>query len=81
VIVAMAGGSPEHSLICANVSGELRSPYFRHPDGGWRIDFAIGLESRISLRSVPAELPSSEIRAGINFSPATDEESDVPPPT
>jgi Uma2 family endonuclease len=177
VIVAMAGGSPEHSLIIANVGGELRNrlkgsgcnvydsnlrlqlarqrrfsygdtvvvcgqpeivtvartakvcanprlivevlsetteaydrttkfdryreiesfqeyvlvsqttprveTYFRHPDGGWRIDFAIGLEAKISLRSVPAELPLSEIYAGITFPASTDAdvESDVPPPT
>jgi Uma2 family endonuclease len=177
VIVAMAGGSPEHSLIIMNVGGELRSrlkgcgcsvydsnlrlqlarqrrysyadaavicgeaeivtvagtgkvcvnprlvvevlsetteaydrttkfdryreiesfqeyvlvsqttprveTYFRHPDGGWRIDFAIGLDSKISLRSVPAELPLSEIYAGITFPAPTDAdaESDIPPPT
>jgi Uma2 family endonuclease len=55
--------------------------YFRQPDSGWRIDFAIGLEAKITLRSVPAELPLSEIYAGITFPPPTDVESDVPPPT
>jgi Uma2 family endonuclease len=56
--------------------------YSRHSDGGWRIDFAIGLESKISLRSIPAELPLSEIYAGITFLTATDEdESDISPPT
>jgi Uma2 family endonuclease len=55
--------------------------YFRHPDGGWRIDFAIGLESKIALRSVPAELPLEEIYAGITFPISTDDESDIPPPT
>jgi Uma2 family endonuclease len=45
--------------------------YFRQADGGWRIDFAIGLESEIALRSVPAKLPLSEIYAGVALPTAT----------
>ena len=41
--------------------------YYRQSDGGWRIDFAIGLDSEIQLRSVPAKLPLSEIYAGVTF--------------
>jgi Uma2 family endonuclease len=43
---------------------------YRHPDGVWRIDFALGLESSIVLPSLSISLPLAEIYAGIAFPPA-----------
>jgi Uma2 family endonuclease len=40
---------------------------YRHPDGHWALDFALGLESIILLRSLSISLPLSEIYAGITF--------------
>jgi Uma2 family endonuclease len=42
---------------------------YRHPDGHWGIDFAIGMESSILLRSLSISLPLVEIYAGIVFPP------------
>jgi Uma2 family endonuclease len=43
---------------------------YRHPDGHWGIDFAIGLESSILLRSLKVSVPLVEIYAGIVFRPS-----------
>ena len=45
---------------------------YRHPDGHWAIDFALGMESSIQLRSLPVSLPLVEIYAGIVFPPTTE---------
>jgi Uma2 family endonuclease len=42
---------------------------FRHPDGAWRIDFALGLESSITLQSLSISLPLAEVYAGVTFPP------------
>ena len=47
---------------------------YRHPDGHWGIDFALGLESSILLRSLSISLPLTEIYAGVVFAPAADGE-------
>jgi hypothetical protein len=41
---------------------------YLHRDGHWGIDFAIGLESSITLRSLKIALPLVEVYAGIVFS-------------
>ena len=44
---------------------------YRHPDGHWALDFALGIESSIRLRSLSLSLPLVEIYAGIIFQPTT----------
>jgi Uma2 family endonuclease len=46
---------------------------YRHPDGHWAIDFAIGMESSIMLRSLSISLPLTEIYAGVVFTPVADD--------
>jgi Uma2 family endonuclease len=42
---------------------------YRHPDGHWGIDFALGLESSILLRSLSISLPLAGIYSGVAFPP------------
>jgi Uma2 family endonuclease len=48
---------------------------YRHPDGHWALDFALGLNSVILLRSLSISLPLLEIYAGIVFPPISGTES------
>jgi Uma2 family endonuclease len=41
--------------------------FFKHDDGGWRIEAYSGLQSAAKLMSLNIELPLSEIYAGIEF--------------
>ncbi len=43
--------------------------FFRQPDGGWLLMAYAGLESRARIRCLEAELPLSEIYAGVKFPP------------
>ena len=48
---------------------------YRHPDGTWRLDFALGLESTIVLPSLSISIPLAEIYSAMEF-PLSPEDSD-----
>jgi Uma2 family endonuclease len=51
---------------------------YRQPGGHWGIDFAVGMESAISLRSLSIALPLTEIFGGVTFPPDAElEDSDA----
>jgi Uma2 family endonuclease len=45
---------------------------YRHPDGHWALEFALGVQTTILLRSLSISLPLTEIYAGIAFPPPMD---------
>jgi Uma2 family endonuclease len=49
--------------------------YFRQPEGTWLMAPYAGMESTVRLRSVEIDLPMTEIYAGVEFPPPSEEDA------
>jgi Uma2 family endonuclease len=61
--------------VLVSQNGPSVETYFRQPGGTWLMAPYAGLELIVRLRSIEIDLPMTEIYAGVEFPPPSDEDS------